>query len=119
MRKIKKIALIINVLAFIITLGYYGIMGEKEGLFAQIFLGGIQLGIGLGFFIQWKKRSAKVKKNVLIYWGIVLLYGVLFQMEINDLHKNSNGELIFLEIIPMCIAAYSVFITCLNIKDKQ
>ncbi|MBG6129944.1 hypothetical protein IWQ47_001973 [Aquimarina sp. EL_43] len=118
MKEIKNIVLIINALAFVTTLGCYGIMGEKDGLFAQIFLGGIQLGIGLGFFIQWKKRSAKVKKNVLVYWGIVLLYGVLFQMETNDLHMNSNRELIFLEIIPMCIAAYSVFITYLNIKDK-
>ncbi|WP_074410344.1 hypothetical protein [Aquimarina megaterium] len=118
MKEIKNIALIINALAFVIALGCYGIMGEKDGLFAQIFLGGIQLGIGLVFFIQWKKRSAMVKKNVLVYWGIVLLYGVLFQMEINDLHMNSNRELIFLEIIPMCIAAYSVFITYLNIKDK-
>ena len=118
MKEGKKIVLIINVLVFVITLGCYGIMGEKDGLFAQIFLGSIQLSIGLGFFIQWKKRSTKVKKNVLVYWAIVLLYGVLFQMEINDLHMNSKRELIFLEIIPMCIAAYSVFITYLNIKDK-
>ena len=112
----KKILFVINALAFIITLGFYVIIGEYSGLYAQIFLGSIQLGIGLGFFIRWKKRGAAVKRNVWIYWSIVLLYGVLFQMNIDDL-QNNNGELIFLEIIPMSIAMYSVFVTYFNIKD--
>lgn len=115
----KKILFIINALAFAITLGCYITMGEIGGLYIQIFLGWIQVSIGLGFFIRWKKHSRTIKKNVLAYWGIVLLYGVLFLLVIDKYHVHKDVELIFLTIIPMSIAAYSVCVTYLNIRHKK
>ncbi|GGX05443.1 hypothetical protein [Aquimarina muelleri] len=115
----KKVLFIINTLAFAITLGCYITMGEIGGLYIQIFLGCIQISIGLGFFIRWKKHSSTIKKNVLVYWSIVLLYSILFLLIIEKSHVYKDVELVFLAIIPMSIAAYSVCITYLNMRYKK
>lgn len=117
--EMKKVLFIINALAFVITLGCYITMGEIGGLYIQIFLGWIQVSIGLGFFIRWKKHSKTIKKNVLVYWGMVLLYGALFLLVIDKNHVLKDVELVFLTIIPMGIAAYSVYITYLNMWSKR
>ncbi len=115
----KKILFIINALAFAITLGCYITMGEIGGLYIQIFLGWIQVSIGLGFFIRWEKHSRTIKKNVLTYWSIVLLYGALFLLVVDKIHVHEDVELVFLTIVPMGIAVYSVGITYLNMSSKR
>ncbi len=113
----KKVVFVINVLAFVITLIIYALSSfvtvkyELYALISQIFLGLIQIVIGLGFFIRWKKHNLMVKRGLLIYWGIVIVYYFMSLERVID-------DKIFFRIIPMSIAAYFVGITFLNIKNK-
>ncbi len=102
-----KIVHNINKWSFIITLLLY--ITVIGGLLAQIALGCIQVTLGIILLTYWQKLNNKSKIHILIYWGLVLIYGLtwfLFQ-------PSSNDFLLFLYyvFIPMGIAAYFVYIT--------
>ncbi|WP_027392609.1 hypothetical protein [Aquimarina latercula] len=103
----------INKWSFIITLILYTtIIG---GLLAQMALGVIQVVLGVIILFHWKKLNIKIKRHLLIYWFIVLTYGLLWTTDIfNTWRTNSmvmDPYILFICIIPMLIASYSVYIT--------
>ncbi|WP_271769846.1 hypothetical protein [Aquimarina algiphila] len=113
----KKVVFIINILAFAITLighmlsGFGTMKYELYGLISQFCLGVIQIVMGLGFFIRWEKHSLRVRRGLLIYWGIVVAY---FFIGI----QGSIDDVILFGVMPMSIAAYFTAITFFNIKNK-
>ncbi|SEM00294.1 hypothetical protein SAMN04487910_3873 [Aquimarina amphilecti] len=103
----------INKWSFIITLVLYiTIIG---GLLAQIALGAIQIVLGIIILFHWKKLNIKTKRHLLLYWFIVLMYGLLWATDTFNTWKTSSMVLdpyiLFICITPMLIASYSVYIT--------
>ncbi|WP_405205345.1 hypothetical protein [Aquimarina sp. LLG6339-5] len=103
----------INKWSFIITLILYTtVIG---GLLAQMALGVIQVVLGVIILFHWKKLSTKTKRHLLMYWFIVLTYGLLWATNMFNTWKTSSmvmdPYILFICIIPMLIASYSVYIT--------
>ena len=102
----KKLYLI-NKASLIITLVLY--LTLYLGLYAQIVLGALQVISALIIFLFWKKFSKKTKKQLYIYWSIVIIYGLFWLIE---WHITNNAFFIIIGIIviPMFIAIYFVVI---------
>ena len=79
------------------------------GLYAQMVLGTIQLLSALFLFLRWNIFSIQTKKQLTIYWVIVILYGTCWLFEwtfINELALLIIGII----IIPLSIAGYFLYI---------
>ncbi len=104
----NKICLIINLILYL-TFFF--------GLYAQIVLGGIQVISAIGLFFIWKKFKDNHKKQFLIYWILVSLYGIawLSEIQLNDFWWLS------IIVIPMSIAIYFVWLlnNLKNINDEN
>ncbi|SEE34242.1 hypothetical protein SAMN04487765_2204 [Tenacibaculum sp. MAR_2010_89] len=88
------------------------------GLLVQVILGAYQLLIAFVLLFFIKNFSKKSKNKLMIYWLVVLLYGMVW---IIDMDVNLGGYLgvILYIILPMIIALYfSYFLESLRIKNK-
>jgi hypothetical protein len=96
--QLNKIALVITAILYLTII---------FGLYAQIVLGGLQLLSALIISFFWGKINTKQKKHLLIYWAIVLIYGIgwYLKIEINNL-----WWILGIIIIPMSVATYFVWI---------
>ena len=96
--QLNKIVLIITAILYLTII---------LGLNAQIVLGVIQLLSALSISLIWNKFNFRHKKHLLIYWTIVIIYGIgwYLNIEIND-----QWWIIVMIIIPMSIATYFVWI---------
>ncbi|MDY8134486.1 hypothetical protein [Aquimarina sp. 2201CG5-10] len=95
----------INKWCFIITLVLY--VTIYLGLIAQFFLGAIQVILALSILISWEKLQLTHKRHLSIYFGIAILYGLLWATEI----INTDFAIVFMTVVPMSIAGYFVYIT--------
>ncbi|WP_234859514.1 hypothetical protein [Aquimarina aquimarini] len=115
----KKIIFVICVLTLGITVISHTINSLEDGMAAQFCLGVIQIIIALGLFIKWKKHNVLVKRNLKIYWGIVLLYGMSHLVIDIAFTSYDLNNVVFWKVIPMSIATYFTVITYLNMKQKK
>lgn len=104
MKKTIQIFWVINLIMFGATL--LGFLGFILGFAIMFFLGIIQLIMGIVLTFFWKNLPVKFRNMLLIYWGIVVAFGVgvyLFTQE--------DIENVFVwGVIPMTIAAYFTFL---------
>lgn len=99
-----KILYNINKIVLIITIVLY--LTIIFGLYAQIVLGVIQIltAISLLFLLNSLKKEQKLQ--LLIYWLLVILYGIRWYIKI-DL---KDFWWLGIIVIPMCIAGYFLYI---------
>lgn len=85
------------------------------GLYAQIVLGGIQILSALGVSVLWNQLGNQYKKQLLIYWLLVISYAIgwLSRIELGGI-----GWVLGIIIIPMSIAIYFVWLLY-NIKNNK
>lgn len=86
------------------------------GLIFQVVLGGYQVIIALVLLFYWKGFSKKIKNKLLIYWGVVLVYGICYITGF----LNLTGAYWFISfaIVPILIALYfSLFLE--DIKQEE
>jgi len=95
----------INKWSFIITLVLY--IGVFTGAMAQIVLGFIQIVFALSLFLRWQEINTNSKQLIIIYWFLVITFGLIHLIFRHDLRVST----FFYLIVPMCIAAYFVFVT--------
>ncbi|MGV6830846.1 MAG: hypothetical protein ACWA5P_04675 [bacterium] len=97
----------INKYALVITLVLY--LTIFLGLYAQIVLGIIQVLTSLILILAWKEIDKNLRKQLIIYWSISVLYGLFWNL---DWHQSNNTFLVIssLMVFPMSIAIYFFYI---------
>lgn len=95
--KFNKIILIITLILYLTLI---------LGLYAQIVLGAVQLLSAISITFLWEKFENRNKKQLMIYWFVVIIYGIGWLIEINLNDFWWSGII----IIPMSIAIYFVWI---------
>jgi len=98
----------INKWIFIITCVLY--LTFYLGLLAQIVLGITQLLLALFLLIYWKSFTPNHKTHLLLYWTIILIYGLICLTEVYTFFK-PIGSVLFFTLLPMLIAGYFVYVT--------
>ena len=79
------------------------------GLYAQMALGAVQLLTALFLLFRWNLFAQQTKKQLKIYWTLVLLYGSCWFFKWNFL----NDEILIIGgiiLIPISIAGYFLYI---------
>ena len=108
-----KILHTLNLISFILTLGLY--ITLIGGLIAQFFLGIIQLLIAALLLFKYPKHQLPLKKHLLIYWGLSLVYLTSLFFIKNANFSHTALWILYIAVLPMAIAAYFVGITnCLK-----
>lgn len=116
---VNSIFLIVTIITVIISDPFSSGLDGLGGLIAQFFLGVFQLVVALCFFIKWKKYHRYVRKNLTIYWILVILYGIgSFLYFYRLINISSDLEMIAIHLIPLCMATYLVFVTYLYNKYR-
>lgn len=95
----------LNKIALIITAFLY--LTIVFGLYAQIVLGGIQLLSALSLSFMWSTFNLKHRKQLIVYWAIVIIYGFGWYLNIE---LTDQWWIIGIIIIPMTIATYFVWV---------
>jgi len=95
--RLNKIVLIITLILYLTLI---------LGLYAQIVLGAIQILSAIGVTFFWKRFKNQNKKQLILYWIIVILYGIGWLIEINL----NDFWWLGIIIIPMSIAIYFVWL---------
>ncbi|MFC0604740.1 hypothetical protein [Winogradskyella pulchriflava] len=95
--KFNKIILIITLILYLTLI---------LGLYAQIVLGAVQLLSAISITFLWEKFENRNKKQLMIYWFVVIIYGIGWLIEINL----NDFWWLGIIIIPMSIAIYFVWI---------
>ena len=109
----------INLIFYTITIILYAtIYFVIYGLYAQFFLGIIQVIIAFTLLFYKKNFNEIIKKHFLNYWILVLVTLVaIAALSIKSNFSNSFIYITILFIIPMLIATYFVYITYLIQKQ--
>lgn len=101
----------INLMAFIITIGLYAsIEYVMYGMIASFFLGIIQLFLGIILIIYYKNLSIIQQNYLKTYWTVVIL-NITAIFILSELRFNKFYLILVVQIIPMLIATYFVFLT--------
>lgn len=88
------------------------------GLLVQVILGAYQLLIAFVLLFFMKNFSKKSKNKLMVYWLVVLLYGMVWLIGV-DINLASYLWVILYIILPMIIALYfSFFLESLDKKEK-
>lgn len=95
--KFNKIILIITLILYLTLI---------LGLYAQIVLGAVQLLSAISITFLWERFENRNKKQLMIYWFVVIIYGIGWLIEINL----NDFWWLGIIIIPMSIAIYFVWI---------
>lgn len=85
------------------------------GLYAQIALGAVQIVSALILLGFWGELLQKTKKELSIYWIIVIIYGFLWLIDSPLLDDYFITTVV---VIPMAIACYFLYILY-SIKNKN
>ncbi len=96
----------INLIAIIITLLLY--VTIIFGMYAQIILGALQLISGLIVIFYLNKLSNKSREKIYIYWILVFLYVIAWNLDWQNFDKYILSIIIPF-VIPMLIACYFVY----------
>ena len=110
----------INLVFYTITIILYAtIYLVIYGLYAQFFLGIIQVIIAFTLLFYKKNFNLIIKKHFLYYWILVLTtLVVIAALSIKSNFSNSFVYTSILFVIPMLIATYFVYITYLIKKNS-
>ncbi|MET2985891.1 hypothetical protein [Aureibaculum conchae] len=101
----------INLAALLITIGLYAsIKFVMYGMIASFFLGIIQLFLGIILIVYYQNFSTIHQNYLKTYWAIVIL-DITAIIIISDFSVNHFYSMIIVQIIPMLIATYFVFLT--------
>lgn len=103
-----KILHYINFAAVAITLLLYASMGFN-GFYAQFILGCFQLLFALILTLAFKKFDSRQTVKLFYYWIGVIIWFVL-ALSLDSL-RSTYFEPVIIIAIPMCIAAYFVYVT--------
>lgn len=78
------------------------------GLYSHIVLGAFQLLVGISLFYFWNRIQLKHKHRLMIYWFLVVLYGILTFFKVFP--KFNNSEIFQFMIIPLTLAGYFTYL---------
>lgn len=100
-----------NLTTFIITIALFAsIHFIMYGMIASIFLGALQLLFGIILVVYYKDLSVKHQNYLKGYWAIVIV-NITAIIIISEIDVNYFYGILIVQIIPMIIASYFVFIT--------
>ena len=80
------------------------------GLYAQIVLGFFQVIVALVLLGFLGKLSKKLTKHLIVYWIIVLLYGLLYLLEVKIFNIMGDLWWFVIVVVPMSIAGYFTYV---------